>query len=112
MDRQLRKWLTETAYYKATTAITSAGVETFGAAVSFTCRTEYQRVIHGPMFMPRGGEDEEFMHLIFTETNVPDDARIWLPGDSTSNDALARKIRRKETVRDELGAVSHYEIYI
>lgn len=112
MDRQLQTWLTETAYYKTPSSITSAGVETFGAAVSFLCRTELRNNYHGPMFMPRAGEDTEHMHLLFTTTNVPDNARVWLPGDSNADNTLAKKIRNKETVRDEEGAVSHYEIYI
>lgn len=112
MDVQLRRWLTETAYYKAATAISSAGVETFGSAVAFLCRTELRSNLHGPMFMPRGGEDVEWMHLLFTVTAIDYTSRIWLPGADTSDNSEAKKIRNIETVRDDLGAVGHYEIYI
>lgn len=112
MDIQLRGWLTETAYYKVPASVDSAGTETFGTATSFLCRSELQEVMHGPMYIPRAGEDVEWMHLLFTITDIPRNARIWLPGDSTSDTSLARKIRRKETVRDEEGVISHYEVYI
>lgn len=112
MDIQLQRWLTETAYYKTPTSVSSTGTETLGAATSFLCRTELQEVIHGPNFIPRAGNDVEWMHLIFTLTAIPRNARIWLPGDSTSNASLARQIRRAETVRDEMGVISHYEIYV
>lgn len=112
MDKQLQKWLTETAYYSTAASITATGVVTYNAPVAFLCRTELQEVMHGPMFMPRAGEDVEWMHLLFTLTDVPRDARVWLPGDSTSDATKNKMIRRKETVRDEEGAVGHYEIYV
>lgn len=111
MDRQLRKWLTETANYAAPTGVSAAGDDTFGSAVAFLCRTEIDRWFHGPNFMPRHGEDQETSIVIFTDVDVPEAARIWLPGLATTS-ANARRPKRREVVRDEKGAVTHYEIYL
>lgn len=112
MDPQLRSLLTETAYYKTVTSVTVDGVETLSAAVSFLCRTEYQVYFHGPLYLPRQGEDKEFAHRIFTEVDIPENALIWLPGLGNSDLDKAQRIRRREKIRDEQGNISHYEIYI
>lgn len=112
MDFQLRRALTETANYKLVTALTVDGDETLSAAIPFLCRTERQVFLHGPLFIPRLGEDQEFAHRIFTEIDIAENALIWMPGVATTNKSDANRIRRREVIRDIDGNVSHYEIYI
>lgn len=112
MDIALRRTLTETAYYATTSSVSDDGDPVYSSPAAFTCRTEVDRVFHGPMFVPRHGESEESNILIFTEVDVPTDAIIWLPGVSTSSSVLARRPKRREITRDPEGAISHYEIYI
>lgn len=118
MDPELRTWLTETMYVKLVTAVASDGTKTYGAATGYDCRTEPHSDIVGAEISGlqttagRGGELLRTQHRIFTEQNVPPDARIWLFGDSTSDATKARRIARIDTRRDELGAVDHYEIFV
>ena len=112
MDPQLRATLTETGYYSTVASLSSSGDPVYNTPVSFLCRTEVDRVFHGPMFFPRHGEAEESNIMIFTETAVPTDAMIWLPGLDQTNAALGRRPKRVETTRSYTGAISHYEIYI
>ena len=112
MDPELRATLTETAYYASVASVSTSGDPVYNTPVSFVCRTEQDRVFHGPMFFPRHGEAEESNMLIFTETAVPEDAMIWLPGLDQTNAALGRRPKRREVARSYTGTISHYEIYI
>lgn len=112
LDPQLKRWLTETGYYSTVTAVSKTGDPTYSAPIAFLCRPELDRWTHGPLFAPRHGQDAETMNLVFTTTEIPLDSIIWLPGESTASTATGRKPRRRETVRDENGDVSHYEYYL
>ena len=111
-DPQIKATFTETAYYALATGTSNAGDDTYGSAVSFLCRTEIDRWKHGPIFIPRHGEDLETAIRLFTETDVPDRAIVWLPGVDETDVTLARKVRRREVARRETGVVSHYELYL
>jgi hypothetical protein len=112
MDPQLRATLAETAYYASVSSVSTSGDPVYGAATAFVCRTELDRYFHGPLFMPRQGEEEETNVVIYTEVDVPDDALIWLPGVSTASATGGRRPKRREVARGPTGAISHYEIYL
>ncbi len=111
MDPQLRRWLTETAYYATISSVSNSGDPQYGSPVAFLCRTELDRWLHGPAFAPRKGEDSETNNILFTEVAVPLESIIWLPGINTSSILTGFRPRRVETVRADTGEISHYEIY-
>jgi hypothetical protein len=111
MHSILRRWLTETAYYAVQTGVTNAGDAVYGSPVAFLCRSEYDIQMHGPMALPRHGEDFESFSRLFTETAVPLDARIWPPGADESEMSEGFHAKRREVIRTDLGTISHYEIY-
>lgn len=112
MDAQLRKTLTETAYYATASGVSRSGDPSFGSPVSFLCRTEPVVKYHGPQYVPRDGEDMETFTIVFTEVDIGRDSQVWLPGVSNSDTTLARRPYRYDVMRGPEGRISHYEIYI
>jgi hypothetical protein len=111
MHPSLRRWLTETASYATVTSVSSAGDPVYGAPISFVCRSEFEVQFHGPMFVPRQGEEQELFTRLFSEIEIPLDARVWFPGTNTSDAAQSNKVKRRAVIRTDTGAVSHYETY-
>ena len=111
MNATLKRWLTETANYAPLSSLSGAGDVTYGAAVPFLCRTEFEVQFHGPMFVPRQGEEAELFTRLFSEVEIPLTAKVWFPGESTSDAALGHKVKRRAVIRTDTGTVSHYESY-
>lgn len=112
LDVQLRKTLTEIAYYAMSGSVSHSGDPSYGTATTFLCRTEPVSKYHGPNFMPRDGEELETFTIIFTEVNIGRDTAIWLPGVDHTKADLLRRPYRYDVMRDPEGRVSHYEIYV
>lgn len=55
----------------------------YGAAVTFAARVQRSK--------DRGSEEIEHDAVLFTSTEILVTDRVWLPGDSTSSDDLARR---------------------
>ncbi len=112
MDPQLRRTLTETAYYAVATGLSDAGDPTWGSPVAFLCRSEFDVQLHGPMFIPRHGEEQESFTRLFSEVETPVGALIWPPGNDQTDVTEGFRAHRREVCRSYTGAISHYEVYI
>lgn len=109
MDPQLVSQLRQTVYVAQKTAVDNYGQSTWGTPAAVACKVQIsQKVIAGP-----DGEKYSTTHKIFTaSTELPLDARVWLPGTNQSDAKLARRIVSSETLLDERGNVDHYEAMI
>ena len=112
MRAQLKAWLTQTASYATESSISAYGDKSYGTPTTFSCRIEYVRWRHGPNFLPRHGEADESLTLVFTEEAIPLDALIWLPGENTSNTHEAHHVNKRDVIYTREGDVSHYEVWI
>lgn len=79
--------LLDTVSYQVETGLSSAGAVTWGTLTSTPARVEWgtQTVVTSD------GTRRESEASIVTEVEIPNHARVWLPGDSTSNVNLAKR---------------------
>lgn len=50
--------------------------------------------------------------MIYTETDIGEHDRVWLPGIDSGDDTLARLPKAVERVPDEDGSISHFEVAV
>lgn len=82
--------LNQTCVYKLATAVDANQDRTFSAAVSIKCRVE------GRLILVRGFDGDQVMssHVIYSESPIPANALVFLPGDSGSDVATGRRVQQ------------------
>ena len=78
--------LNSTITVKSQSGAGTAGDPTYGSGTSVSARVQYGK----------DRTETEIAHdvVLYTTTEIKPDDRIWLPGDSTSDDTLARRPKK------------------
>ena len=108
LDPQHRAQFTETIFVATISAVGSFGDKTYGTPVSRTARVQLDEQV----VETADGNFLRTTHLIATETRLGKRDRIWLPGDSSSDDTLARLPAQIKEAKGERGDVEHYEVRV
>jgi hypothetical protein len=88
--------LTDTVTYAPVSGRTNGGQATYGSQVSLPARVEERSV----KVTDVDGVERVGSHVVVTETELPLNARVWLPDDDTADNNTARRIigRRKARI--------------
>ena len=99
---------TETISFAEPTGLGNSGDRTFGAVTTAAARVE-----HGS-FLVRGtdGNMREFKTLVITETAISSAARVWLPGDDTTDGNESKKISGRSQFSTPEADVTFYELIL
>jgi len=84
------------------------GKPSFGSQTTIKARVEHQtKFVRGP-----GGQEVQSDHQFATESTVKTTDRVWLPGDTTSDNTAARRpiIVKQSTTLD--GGYTYTEVYL
>jgi len=101
-------WLTSTITVATQSGVDSYGDPTFATAATMSARVETkQRIIVGT-----NGDEYQSNHVVCTASAIPLNARVWLPGDTTSDANQARRPIMVEAASDKAGATSVYLTYL
>lgn len=100
--------LTQTVTYATWSSVNNSGDPTFGSQSTAAARVEFGT------FKTRDSEGVEVdaRAKVTTETDIPRKARIWLPGDDTSDGNEARKIKERTKVATPDGSIVLYGLYL
>lgn len=83
---RLSHLLTDTVTYAPRSSVSTQGDPTFGSQVAIAARVEYDYKI-----VPTGnGKQRELTHWIGSEVEIPVGSRVWLPGDDTGDNGVAK----------------------
>lgn len=98
--------LTDVATMQVPTGV-SAGDPTWGAQTTVRCRVEYGT----KLIIKSDGTQMESEASLVSEVNIPEGARLWLPGENTAdNNAASRVIITKKAATFD--GYSLYETYL
>lgn len=78
--------LNSTITYAPLSGRTNDGVPTFGAQVELVAYVDAEQ----KLVRNFDGEEVVSTHAITTQAEIPAEARVWLPGQATNDDTLAR----------------------
>ncbi|KPJ59101.1 MAG: hypothetical protein AMJ46_12610 [Latescibacteria bacterium DG_63] len=79
--------LTDTVTIAAVSGVSTQGDPSFGDQSTLAARVEYDsRIV--PI---GGGKHREVTHVVVSSTEIPLGARVWLPGDDTEDDGVAKR---------------------
>lgn len=84
----IRSKLNQTVTYATRSGVDSDGDPSYNSQATIPARVEVRHKI----FALPDGTQKQSSHIIYTETRIPLGARIWLPGDTTTNANHARTI--------------------
>ena len=110
MDAQLLAMMSPVTIYVATAGSTadSTGKLTWGTPAARNAWQELETQI----VTMRDGTRRETTHRLIVEAAIGDRDRIWLSGESSADATLADVPARVWDVRNEAGAVDHYEVLV
>lgn len=78
----------QTVTFATKATVDGYGDPTFSAQTAISARVESKRdILRGT-----DGTEIESNHVVFSATQIPLDARVWLPGDNTADDSAARRV--------------------
>lgn len=108
LDPSLAAQLVSTVYVASLSSVSSAGDPTWGTPAAVSARVEQKpkRVVSTT------GEEVVSEAQLITETEVPIDARVWLPGLDQTDAKLARVPKAVHKAFDVAGGDSHWETYL
>jgi hypothetical protein len=99
--------LTETVSYKTPSGVSSSGDLTYGSLSTLNARI-YRKT---QIVSNANGAQVTSNYVIETETQIPLDARIWLPGASTSDNNAAQRVLSSEYASTLDGSYTLYLTY-
>jgi hypothetical protein len=108
MEKGLRDICSQTAYYASDSLRDVYGTITYGTATSFDC---YYKTVTN-VVETTSGTTWVTNHVLYTETSIEPNWRVWLPGDDETDSSLAREIKAVNKYFDENGSVHHYKVII
>lgn len=80
--------LNQSVTYALRSGVGNAGDPTYGSQSTISARVEArQKILPQP-----DGTERQSTHVIYTATQIPLGARVWLPGASTGNNNHARTV--------------------
>lgn len=104
----LTTWLNQTVTYKTRSSVSNYGDPSFSAASTMSARVEAKRkLLVGP-----DGSQTESTHIIYTESELKVGTKVWLPGDTTSTDAHAKRIIEARQHPNKWNSQVLYEAYV
>ena len=105
----LRSTMTQTAHVATRTGASSSGDPTYGAPTAILARVEPTR----KRIVNADGEEvvSSWAMTVVPEAVIGESVRIWLPGESPTT-TLARVPLSVIRGIDEVGATSHWEVYV
>ena len=100
--------LTDTITYKDVSSRNNSGDPSWGAAATATARVEF-----GPFRIQSAkGIEVDAQAKVVTETDVPHRAKVWLPGENTSDENAAHVIIRRKKASTPSASITLYELYL
>lgn len=100
--------MTDTVYYATESSLDSRGSVTYGATTSTTARVEAStETVTGA-----DGLQRQATHRIFSESEIPLRARVWVPGDDSTDATKARYPIRTGKASFPDGSDTAYETYL
>lgn len=107
MSLPIARLLTRTVTYSVRTAVDNYGDPTFGSQTAIAAYVESDN----DTVIGTNGEEIRSTHKIVTATEIPKDARIWLPGDSTADTDKVRRVLSTRTAQNP-GGFTVYETWV
>ena len=99
---------TETISFAEPTGLSNSADRTFGAVATAAARVE-----HGSFLVrDTDGNMREVTTLVITETAISSGARVWLPGDDTTDGNESKKISKRNQVSTPEADVTFYELFL
>ena len=99
MTLPIARVLTRTVTYRARTGVSGAGDPTFGSNTEIKAYVESTQ----KRVLTTNGDETVATHKIVTASEIPKDAQVWLPGDSTANTELTRRVLVTQYAQDPGG---------
>lgn len=85
---QLASKLNQSVTYAAHSSISATGAITYGSQSTISARVELdRRFVAGA-----DGNPVEVNHVIYSETEIPLGARVWLPGSTAANNQHSLRV--------------------
>jgi len=101
--------LTDTVTYATQTgSFDSSGDPAYNAQATAVCRHE----IGTFLVKDEEGVERQATDRVATETDIPANARIWLPGDDTSDANESRQIISRRKASNPSGSITLVEIFL
>jgi len=97
----------DTVTIAAQASVSEAGDPTFGSQSTIKARVE-----HGTKLVVSDGAQIQADHVVITTSPVLHTDRLWLPGDSTSDNNAARRPVVIKKATGLLGGLTLYEVYL
>lgn len=98
----------DTVTIARSSGVSGAGDPTFAAQVTCSARVE-----HGTkLITDASGNKVEAEHWYVSTTEVGQDDRVWLPGDSTGDNNAARRPIMVKKATELLGGITLYGVYL
>lgn len=109
LDPEIRRLFKQTFYVATPLSFTRGGDALYNAPVAALCICQPVSIVTDTS--PSGEETVSDFEII-TEQAVGKKDHIWLPGTNPASAVDARVAQRVDTLTDEDGTVSHYEVLV
>jgi len=108
MSSRLGHIMPDTVTYATWSTGNNSGDPSWGSQSTADARVEFGS------FKTRNaqGVEVDAQARIFTETDIPRKARVWLPGDDTAKGNEARKVTRRVEASTPDAGLTLYELYL
>jgi len=100
--------LSDTVTYATWSSVNNYGDPTWGSQSTAAARVEYTTT----RIIDSSGEERDAQAKVYTETDISDKARIWLPGDNTNDANSGRLVMRRKESSTPNGGTTLYVLYL
>lgn len=102
----LTEWFVDTVTYASPSGVDSFGSLSYAAQTTLKGRVEHEtQLVVGP-----DNVEVAANHVIVAASEIPQGARVWLPGDDTADTTKARRILATKKAATKSGGYTLYEM--
>ncbi len=101
-------FLVDSISVKEQTGVSAFGDPTYGSVQTIKSRVEETTKI----IKATNGEEHQASHKIATEELIDINSLVWLPGESSGDDDLARRVLKIETAKTKSGGYQFYMTFV